>query len=414
MRCDRCGRESPGGFRFCGSCGAPLAGTDAVATTRERKLVSALFCDLVGFTARAERMDPEEVHRLLVGYYATVREVLERFGGSVAKYIGDAVFAVFGAPRAHEDDPVRAVRAALATLDAVAELNARDPELDLHVHIGVTTGEALVTLDPDPERDEGLAWGDLLNTASRIEAAAGPDAVLVDEPTYRATRHAIELEDLGSLLAKGKAEPVPVWRALAPRRRSLDVRASAQALVDRVEEMRTLVDALDEVHERRVARFVALVGDPGVGKSFLVHELVRRSEARARPTTWRLGRSPPYPEGVAFWALGDIVKGQSGVLETDDAAAARRSSGAASRRPSRRRARRRASSPSCSGCSGSARPRRRGRMIARRRSRLGASTWRRTRAGDRSRSSSRICTGPTTGSWTSSSTSSRGRATRRC
>ena len=322
MRCDRCGRESPGGFRFCGSCGAPLAGTDAVATTRERKLVSALFCDLVGFTARAERMDPEEVHRLLVGYYATVREVLERFGGSVAKYIGDAVFAVFGAPRAHEDDPVRAVRAALATLDAVAELNARDPELDLHVHIGVTTGEALVTLDPDPERDEGLAWGDLLNTASRIEAAAGPDAVLVDEPTYRATRHAIELEDLGSLLAKGKAEPVPVWRALAPRRRSLDVRASAQALVDRVEEMRTLVDALDEVHERRVARFVALVGDPGVGKSFLVHELVRRSEARARPTTWRLGRSPPYPEGVAFWALGDIVKGQSGVLETDDAATA--------------------------------------------------------------------------------------------
>jgi class 3 adenylate cyclase/tetratricopeptide (TPR) repeat protein len=324
MRCDRCGLESPAGFRFCGSCGAPLPGTEVVALTEERKVVTALFCDLVGFTPRAEQMDPEDVHRLLRGYYASVRGVLERFGGTVAKYIGDAVFAVFGAPRAHEDDAARAVRAALATLEAVAELNARDPELDLHVHIGVTTGEALVTFDPQPGLDEGVAWGDMLNTAARLEAAAPGDSILVDEATYRATRTVIEYAATARIRAKGKAEPVTVWRPRALRRRRLGLApgpADRRQLVDRTDELRRLTEIFDDAHERRAPRLVTLVGDAGLGKSFLVLELFRRTETRAGPTAWRLGRSPPYPEGVAFWALSEIIKAQSGVLETDGAAA---------------------------------------------------------------------------------------------
>src|SRR4051812_1638851 len=192
MLCERCGRENPDGFRFCGACGAPLAAPGGAGFEQERKVVSALFCDLVGFTSRAEVMDPEDVHEMLRIYYGGVRGEFEGFGGTVAKFIGDAVFVLFGAPRAHEDDPERAVRAALAGVNAVAQLNAAHPELDLHVHIGVTTGEALITFGPQPDESGGLAWGDILNTAARLEAAAAPDTILVDDATYRATRHVIE------------------------------------------------------------------------------------------------------------------------------------------------------------------------------------------------------------------------------
>jgi len=204
MLCERCGRENPDGFRFCGACGARLTALDGVGFEQERKVVSALFCDLVGFTSRAETMDPEDVHEMLRTYYASVRSAFESFGGTVAKFIGDAVFVLFGAPRAHEDDPERAVRAALAGVNAVAKLSAAHPELDLHVHIGVTTGEALITFGPQPDESGGLAWGDILNTAARLEAAAPPDTILVDDATYRATRHVIEYE-----LAESRARQNP-------------------------------------------------------------------------------------------------------------------------------------------------------------------------------------------------------------
>ena len=208
MVCERCGRENPDAFSFCGACGAPGPAVALQAGyEQERKVVSALFCDLVGFTARAEIMDPEDVHALLRTYYATVRPQFERFGGTVAKFIGDAVYVLYGAPRAHEDDPERAVRAALAALQAVADVNAARADLDLHLHIGVTTGEALVTFGPKPDESGGMAWGDILNTASRLEAAAAADTILVDDATYRATRHVIEYHLAQPVHAKGKAAP---------------------------------------------------------------------------------------------------------------------------------------------------------------------------------------------------------------
>jgi class 3 adenylate cyclase len=318
MSCDRCGRESPPGFLFCGFCGARLPEPES-GGLEERKVVSALFCDLSGFTPRVDGLDPEDVRRLLRVYFDSVRGEFERFGGTIAKYIGDAVFVLFGAPRAHEDDPERAVRAALACLDAVAEANAGDPELDLHVHIGVTTGEALVTLEP-----EGLAWGDTLNVASRIESAAPPDSILVDDVTYQATKHAIEYDAVEPVQAKGIADPVVVWRPLAPRahREPRPGAAVLRPLVDRREELAGLLAALHEARRRREPRLVTLVGDPGIGKSRLVLELLRRPEASPERVTLRQGRSPPYPEGVSFWAFGEIVKEQAGVLDSDGAATA--------------------------------------------------------------------------------------------
>jgi class 3 adenylate cyclase/tetratricopeptide (TPR) repeat protein len=323
MVCDRCGRENPDGFRFCGACGAPL--TAPAGLKQERKVVSALFCDLVGFTSRAEVMDPEDVHGLLRAYYASVRNEFEGFGGTVAKFIGDAVFVLFGAPRAHEDDPERAVRAALGGVKAVAALNAAHPDLDLHVHIGVTTGEALITFGPQPDESGGLAWGDILNTAARLEAAAPPDTILVDDATYRATRHAIDYALAEPIHAKGKAEPVPVWQPVGVRARmgiALE-EAARQPLVSRRAELALLWGLLEGVRGSRVPELVTIVGEPGIGKSRLVFELFRRiDELAVDIITFRVGRSPPYPEGVAFWALGEIVKGQVGMLENDGAATA--------------------------------------------------------------------------------------------
>ena len=191
--CAHCREDNPGRAKFCLACGSPLA----VMSPRgdERKVVSVLFCDLVGFTSRAERLDVEDVGGLLRPYYTRLRSELERYGGTVEKFIGDAVMALFGAPVSHEDDPARAVRAALAIRSAITELNEGDRPLDLHVRIGVTTGEALVTLDARPLRGEGMASGDVVNTAARLQAAAPVDGVLVDEPTYWATTRQFRYSD---------------------------------------------------------------------------------------------------------------------------------------------------------------------------------------------------------------------------
>src|SRR5438093_7973309 len=172
---------------------------------RERKVVTVLFADLVGFTARAEQLDPEDVEAILRPYHERLRHELERFGGTVEKFIGDAVVALFGAPVAHEDDPERAVRAALAIREAIAELNETDPTLELEVRIAVNTGEALVALGSRPELGEGMASGDVVNTAARLQSAAPVDGILVGEATYRATSHAIEYRDAPPVEAKGKA-----------------------------------------------------------------------------------------------------------------------------------------------------------------------------------------------------------------
>jgi class 3 adenylate cyclase len=204
--CHVCRQDNPVGARFCNACGAPLDG-EARPLREERKVVTVLFADLVGSTARSERMDPEDVQRLLQPYHARLRSVLERHGGTVAKFVGDAVMAIFGAPVAHEDDPERAVRAALAIREELAASG------ELQVHIGITTGEALITLDAKVEKGEHTASGDSVNTAVRLESAAPAGSIFVDEATRRATERSIEFGNAPPVVAKGKSDPIRVWDA---------------------------------------------------------------------------------------------------------------------------------------------------------------------------------------------------------
>ncbi len=273
-----------------------------------------LFADLVGFTPRAESLDPEDVKALLSPYYARLREELERFGGTVEKFIGDAVMALFGAPVAHEDDPERAVRAALAIRDWV-----REQEEGLQVRIAVTTGEALVSLGARPSEGEGMASGDVVNTAARLQAAAPVDGILVGKPTYRATRDAIEYREAEPVQAKGKSGPIRVWEALEARSRVAVERGHDAPLVGRDAEVGFVVDALERAKRDGSPQLITVVGVPGIGKSRLVYELFRAIERSGELTTWRQGRALPYGEGVSFWPLAEMVKAHAGVLETDSA-----------------------------------------------------------------------------------------------
>jgi class 3 adenylate cyclase/tetratricopeptide (TPR) repeat protein len=318
MTCPRCGAENPDGFRFCGSCGAALA-VPPWAPREERKVVTVLFTDLVGFTSQAERLDPEDVRELLGAYHARLRSELERHGGTVEKFIGDAVMALFGAPVAHEDDPERAVRAAFAIRDAIAAFDEREGR-ELHVRIGITTGEALVNLDARPESGEGMAAGDVVNTAARLQATAPVDGIYVDEHTFRATERMIRFREAEAVEAKGKTDPVPVWEALEARARlGVDVAREAGApLVGRANELDLVRGAFARTRREREPQLVTLIGVPGIGKSRLVLELLQTVEADPELIVWRQGRSLPYGSGATFWALGEMVKAQAGILETDD------------------------------------------------------------------------------------------------
>jgi class 3 adenylate cyclase/tetratricopeptide (TPR) repeat protein len=324
IRCAKCGRENPEDARFCNACAALLAPIEAAG--QERKVVSVLFADLVGFTHRAEQLDPEDVGALLRPYHERLRKELERFGGTVEKFIGDAVMALFGAPAAHEDDPERAVRAALAIRDWIRE--AHD---ELQVRIAVNTGEALISLGARPESGEGMASGDVVNTTARLQAAAPVNGILVGETTYRATRHTIDYRQREPVEAKGKAERIPVWEALeAHSRLGVDLlRQVRSPLVGRERERMWLRETLDRVKAERSSQLVTLVGVPGIGKSRLVYELMDAVEQSGVLTHWRQGRSLPYGEGVTYWALSEMVKAQAGVLETDSPAEAERKLGAA-------------------------------------------------------------------------------------
>src|SRR3989440_3966735 len=207
--CASCGQDNPDIAKFCLACAAPLA--PPAPTSEERKLITVLFTDIVGSTAKAEQMDPEDVRARLAPYYVRLRAELERFGGTVEKFIGDAVVALFGAPVAHEDDPERAVRAAFAVCQAIAELNEEDEWLDLQVRVGVNTGEALVVIGANPSEGEGMAAGDVMNTAARLQSAAPVNGIVVGELTYLATRDQIEYRGTEPIVAKGKSEPVSVW-----------------------------------------------------------------------------------------------------------------------------------------------------------------------------------------------------------
>jgi class 3 adenylate cyclase/tetratricopeptide (TPR) repeat protein len=319
--CGECGQENPEGARFCNACAAPLT-VEQPAPREERKVVTVFFADLVGFTGRAEQLDPEDVRAMLSPYYARLRSEIERFGGTVEKFIGDAVMAVFGAPVAHEDDPERAVRAALAVREAILERNEGDPALDLHVRIAVNTGEAVVALGARPSEGEGMVAGDVVNTAARLQGAAPVDGILVGETTYRATERVIEYTEGEPVRAKGKSEPIPVWEASAARASyGVDVQQRGGApLVGRRAELDLLSDALGRAQRERTPQLLTLVGVPGIGKSRLVWELAQAVDENPELVVfWRQGRSLPYGDGVAFWAVAEMVKAQAGILETDSA-----------------------------------------------------------------------------------------------
>ncbi|TML15915.1 MAG: zinc-ribbon domain-containing protein [Actinobacteria bacterium] len=305
--CPSCGHENDPGAKFCSECGTALREARPSPRT-ERKVVTVLFADLVGFTARAERLDPEDVQAVLEPYHARLRSELERFGGTVEKFIGDAVMALFGAPIAHEDDPERAVRAALAIRDWIAD------EGKLEVRIGVNTGEALINLAARPEFGEGMAAGDVVNTTARIEAAAPANGILVGESTHRATANAIDYAEPTTIDAKGKDEPIAVWEARQARSRlGVDVvPEAATRLVGRTRELDALKAALARARQQRSPELVTLVGVPGIGKSRLVTELLASIEQEPDLVYWRQGRSLPYGEGVSYWALAEMVRRRGG------------------------------------------------------------------------------------------------------
>ena len=286
-----------------------------MSARQERKVVTCLFCDLVGFASLAESMDPEDVAASLGAYHQHVKGELERFGGTVEKFIGDAVMALFGAPVAHEDDPERAVRAALAVRDW-----ARDAE-HLRVRIGITTGEALVTVGSRPEQGEAMASGDVVNSASRLQGLAPENGILVDAATYRASRDRIDYSERQPVSAKGKAAPIEVWEPVEARARvGIEAFETGASLVGRQRELDVLLDAFSRARSEDEPQLVTLVGVPGIGKSRLVYEFYKQGvETDPDFIYWRHGRCLPYGEGVTFSAVADVVKAQAGVLETDSA-----------------------------------------------------------------------------------------------
>ncbi len=317
--CPSCGKELPGEFPFCPFCTASLTEDVPAPQLEERKVVSVLFCDLVGFTAASDAADPEDVRARLRPYHQRLRREIERYGGTVEKFVGDAVMAVFGAPLAHEDDAERAVRAGLRLLDAIAELNESDPDLSLQVRIGINTGEAVVDLGAQPNLGEGIVTGDVVNTASRLQGAAPVGGIAVSEHTYRATKRVFDYEELHAAAVKGKVEPLSLFRPLTVRARfgSEVIRTHATPLVGRDLEKQLLISTFERSARQRSCQLVTIVGEPGVGKSRLVSELFGDIDEHSDLVTWRQGRCLPYGDGIAFWALGEIVKAECGILESD-------------------------------------------------------------------------------------------------
>jgi class 3 adenylate cyclase/tetratricopeptide (TPR) repeat protein len=313
-RCAVCGEANPARSRFCSSCGARL--DDPTSSREERKLVSVLFVDLVGFTARSDGADPEDVRESLQLYHAEAKRRIEQFGGVLEKFIGDAVMAVFGAPVAHGDDAERAVRAGLRVLEGIGELN-REHGLELAARAAVNTGEAVVSIDMTPA--DALATGDVVNTASRLQSAAPTGRLIVGAETYRATRHAIRYEEREPVDAKGKAEAVTAWLAIEPA--GVERPVAASNLVGRGRELELMHSLWARCVSERRPHLVTIMGPPGIGKSRLCHEL----SALVATGGGRMlrGRCLPYEEQAGYQAFSRIVHEASGILESDTPSVAR-------------------------------------------------------------------------------------------
>jgi class 3 adenylate cyclase/predicted ATPase len=287
-----------------------------VEPVAERRVCSVLFCDVVGFTRLSESRDPEAVRELLSEYFSVARTVVNRYGGLIEKFIGDAVMAVWGAPVATEGDAERAVRAALDLVAAVAEVGDQG---DLSARAGVVTGEVAVTLGAV---GEGMVAGDAVNTAARVQAAAQPGQVLADAATYRLAGSAVGFADAGEHQLKGKADPVRLWRAtrvLAGVGGSQRVDGLEAPLTGRDAELRTVRELFHAAAERRVPRLVLVSGPAGTGKSRLGWEFWKYSDGLVEEVWWHRGRCLSYGEGVAFWALAEMVRQRLGIAEEDSA-----------------------------------------------------------------------------------------------
>ena len=328
LACPACGAPNDPGGKFCDECGTPLGASAAppaatAAPVAERRLVSVLFADLVGFTPLSESRDLEEVRELLSRYFDTCRRLVELYGGTVEKFIGDAVMAVWGTPVAQEDDAERAVRAALDLVAAVSALGAEVEAPELRARAGVLTGEAAVNL---AAVGEGMVAGDLVNTAARIQATAEPGAVLVGEATRRAAEAAIAFEPAGEHELKGKAKPVPLWRAVrvtATRGGALQSEGLEAPFVGRERELRLVKELFHGSWEQSRAQLVQVSGIAGIGKSRLAWEFFKYLDGLADNVFWHRGRCLAYGEGVAYWALAEMVRMRAQILEGEDIQAAR-------------------------------------------------------------------------------------------
>ena len=290
--CPNCGHENEPAAKFCSECGM-RSWRRRARPVRKAKVVTVVFADLVGFTGRAERLDPEDVQAVLAPYHERLRYELERWGGTVEKFIGDAVMALFGAPVTREDDPERAVRAALAIRDWIAE------EGELQVRIAVNTGEALVNLAARPEAGEGMAAGDVVNTAARLQSAAPVNGILVGETTYRATAETIEYREHTAVEAKGKEAPMPVWEVVQARARfGVDLDPEARTpLVGREREVEQLVGALERAREQRSPSWSRSSACRVSARAGWSASCSSRSSAADELTYWRQGRSSAVRPG---------------------------------------------------------------------------------------------------------------------
>ena len=319
-RCPACGRENPAGSRFCNACGQPVAAATPDAR-EERRIVTILFADLEGFTARAEQLDAEDVRDILSRYHTCLRNEIEAFGGTVEKFIGDAVMAVFGAPVAHGDDPERGVRAAFAIRSAVTEMNRADTQLDLRVRIAVNTGEAIVALGAKTELGEALVAGDVVNTASRLQTSAPTDGILVGEETFRCTRAIVDYEEVEPLTVKGKRAPVQAWLATAVHREPGERTSNAAPVVGRVHERAVLRRIFDGVVAERRPHVVTVIADAGIGKTRLAAEFTPALEEEGVRVL--RGRSLPYGAATLYGPFAQQAKVFAGIFASDDLASGR-------------------------------------------------------------------------------------------